>query len=56
MNNFSVQCGLCGKEMTRENSKIMPEFFVCDACVPRAERQVRHDTEAFPKDAKWGDI
>ena len=49
MSDFSVQCGLCGKDMTRENSKIMPEFFVCDECVPKAKEQIGHDAEAFLK-------
>ena len=27
-----ITCGLCGQDMTPQNSKIMPEMFVCDAC------------------------
>jgi hypothetical protein len=29
-----VFCGICGKKMTPQNSKLHPEFFVCDACAP----------------------
>src|SRR6478609_2736885 len=29
-----VSCGICGKDMTPQNSKLHPEFFVCDDCAP----------------------
>lgn len=33
---MKVKCGVCEKEMTPENSKMHPEFFVCDTCAPAA--------------------
>lgn len=32
MSDERPTCGLCGKEMTPENSTIRPEMFVCDDC------------------------
>lgn len=30
-----IRCGACGKAMTRRNSTLMPEMFLCDDCARR---------------------
>ncbi len=43
-------CGQCGLEMTPENSKIHPEYFLHDACLPDELKPpiTKHDPRTCP--------